>query len=93
VTSSAIAWDGSAEVERFSIAVTYGPKEGRGALLKLISELHRRGIDPLSVTLADSSGGQRCFCADFTATPNRARTVAETLRQVVGVTEVDITRG
>jgi hypothetical protein len=84
--------DGSSDVERFSISVTYGPTDNRGVLLKLVSALHRRGIEPLTANLADSGSGQGCFRAAFAATPSRARTAAETLRNVVGVTEVDITR-
>lgn len=78
--------------ERFSIAVTYGPADNRGVLLKLITALHRRRIDPVALNLADSVDGQRCFRAAFAATPERARVAVETLRNVIGVAEVSIAK-
>jgi hypothetical protein len=89
VRDSATGWDADTGVERFSIEIIYGPPDNRGTLLKLISVLHRRGIDPLTASFVDSDRGQRCFRATFAATPSRARIVAETLRNVVGVTDVN----
>ena len=77
-------------IERFSVEVTYRPEANRGGLLTLLTALHRRGIEPLTVSLTDSVGGKRCFRAAFVATPDRARIAAATLRDVVGVAEVDI---
>jgi hypothetical protein len=85
-------WDRNAAEERFSIDVLFVPTDRGGDLLKLIGVLHRKGIDPLTASLTDADEGRRCLSAAFASTPSRARTAAETLRNVVGVAKVEITR-
>lgn len=73
----------------YSVAVTVAGGDG-SALLRLVATLHRRGVELLRAELDRPGADRQHFAATFTASPQKARLVAVSLRNLVDVVGVQL---
>lgn len=73
----------------FSVAIAVTGQDS-SALLSLVSMFHRRRVELLDAELTRPTAERRVFTATFQATWRQARTVEESLRNLVDVIGVEL---